>query len=169
MVRLKDVESPPLPSPASKAVWPAFTSRTARLNTVMISAKLTGGGLDWFIFSLIGKSAAARAPPPRLAKGTWPLERPGAFCQPWRRGSSSGGFADQREYEPVKSTSSQLCRYHDGVQAGSSGGKGWPDGFGGRGGEGRRLDLLQSHHRHPPPPRLSSHQAYTPSREGEGV
>ena len=38
----------------------------------------------------------------------------GAFCQPWRRGSSSGGFADQREYEPVKSTSSQLCRYHDG-------------------------------------------------------
>ena len=66
----------------------------------MISAKLTGGGLDWFIFSLIGKSAAARAPPPRLAKGTyqrstnviksqfyswssgeedlftWPLERP---------------------------------------------------------------------------------------------
>merc|ERR1719341_478440 len=34
-------------------------------------------------------------------------------------------------------------------------------------GEGRRLDLLQPHHRHPPPPRLSSHQAYTPSREGE--
>ena len=38
--------------------------------TVIISAKLTGGGLDWFMFSLIGKSAAARAPPPRLAKGT---------------------------------------------------------------------------------------------------
>ena len=36
----------------------------------MISAKLTGGGLDWFMFSLIGKSAAALAPPPRLAKGT---------------------------------------------------------------------------------------------------
>ena len=32
-----------------------------------------------------------------------------------KRGASSGGSADQREYEPVKSTSSQLCRYHDGT------------------------------------------------------
>ena len=39
----------------------------------------------------------------------------GALCQPRRRSESCGGFADQREHEPVKSASSQLCRYHDGA------------------------------------------------------
>ena len=46
IVLLKYVLSPPLSSPASRATCPAITSLTARLNTVMISVKLTGGGLE---------------------------------------------------------------------------------------------------------------------------
>ena len=55
-----------------------------------------------------------------------------------------------------------------GVQAGGARGEGGPDRPGGRGGQGRGLDVLQPHHRHPSPPRLPSHQAHTPPREGEG-
>ena len=76
IVLLKYVVSPPLASPASNAVCPAFTSLTALRKTVMISVKLTGGGDFWPMFSLMGSSALARAPPPRLAKGTCPRDRP---------------------------------------------------------------------------------------------
>ena len=55
-----------------------------------------------------------------------------------------------------------------GVQEGGARGEGWPNRPGGRGGQGRGLDVLQPHHRHPSPPRLPSHQAHTPPREGEG-
>ena len=55
-----------------------------------------------------------------------------------------------------------------GVQAGGARSEGGPNRPGGRGGQGRGLDVLQPHHRHPSPPRLPSHQAHTPPREGEG-
>ena len=75
MVLLKYVLSPPLNSPASSAPWPARTSFTALLNTVMISLKFTGGGeLLELSFTDLSKLSLSR-----LASWICPLDRPETF------------------------------------------------------------------------------------------
>ena len=73
IVLLKYPLSPPRSSPAASAPCPARTSFTARLKTVIISLKFTGGG-ELLELSLTDLSKLSLS---RFASWIWPRDRPG--------------------------------------------------------------------------------------------